>query len=211
MERVVSKLDATLTPSQSNEISILSGLASSESAASPAVTADHKHDYQTSGNRSVTSSARKKVDKLYKKYLDESEKVRTPRRPQMAPLVSPQVPSRVSSAGSASMKKRRPRRTPQVGQERSNHQSPRVPLQSSGVDRSVAQLSALYDPESSSPRLAEGQTSNVGSAIKTLEDTLNNQHKTLEESKRLISDYLLMSDENQTDCFHHRLEPLVMT
>ncbi|QDZ20310.1 hypothetical protein HOP50_04g28280 [Chloropicon primus] len=211
LERVVSKLDATLTPSQSNEISILSGLASSESAASPAVTADHKHDYQQSGNRSVTSSARKKVDKLYKRYLDESEKV-TPRRPQMAPLASPQVPSRVSSAGSASMKKRRPRRSPQVGQERSNHHhSPRVPLQSSGVDRSVAQLSALYDPESSSPRQAQGQTSNVGSAINTLEDTLNNQHKTLEESKRLISDYLLMSDENRTNGFHHRLEPLVMT
>ena len=69
----------------------------------------------------------------------------------------------------------------------------------------------MYDPESSSPRQAQGQTSNVGSAINTLEDTLNNQHKTLEESKRLISDYLLMSDENRTNGFHHRLEPLVMT
>ena len=196
--RMVSKLDATLTPTQSNEISILSGLATSESAASPAVTADHRHDYQDSESQSVSvkPSAKKKVDRLYKKYLDENDN----REVQRPPAVMTPMMSRASSAGSVvstTAKKRRPRRSPQVGPSHLNFDSP--------------QLGSFHSSRNGGTQLIfQNSPAKVEASIHSLERTLETQHKTLEESKRIIGDALLhmdARDDRESSLYNHqRLE-----
>ena len=183
IERVVSKLDATLTARQSSEISLLSNLAMSESAASPAHTADQKPDHhdqdsetfrsqaQSSGAASrpppkLSASAKSNVDKLYQKYLKEKSHenqhvIRTP-PPNKWETQPPSEASsvRATSAGSAT-RKRRPRRSPQVPTSGGLLAAPSSPLDS------------------------------MSTMISVIQDTLDGQHRTLEESKRVLGSFML--------------------
>ena len=96
--------------------------------------------------------------------------------------------SRASSAGSATVKKRRPKRSPQVGQPPAS--TPRPPFQSHRNDGSEL-VSSPYDSQASSFPTFGPEEHKVEVMINTVQNTLDHQHKALEESKRILGEVLL--------------------
>ena len=199
---------------QSDDLAVLSGIATSDATSISTGEYGSSPKLNKTPSSKINSAAKAKVDKLYQKFLYSStmEKNLSFRSPSIT-VDSPQLSS--SNAASSS-KKRRPKRM--ASSNGVNHQSSAAThspslFTSNSRNDSPSPSDVLSRYSSPSYRMDSNASSfnnvdvggnnaemfSIRDGIDTIQDALDKQHRTLEETKKVMGEFLVTASNFNED------------